>query len=627
MQKIEVGFEGIAFMTNSQGAAADCINRIGGLTKDQIRWMFSNYNRDQLVEEDWDPSSVHAIEDVPHLHLWSDLHPECERTKILISGVKNDEAGADKFFKDSIFVGDDENFDFYRELSFWSPKISELAYFLANNDAAITYVGLSHIISPDVKTDIAVLKPVPVRSRLGTYLKPGDAAFGSLVYPLARRLYMNLLNNEESLKMTRPFVEFGLSEEGIAILKKTGFWTLNDSKSVVMKTRVQTETGIPKDNIMNYCSSQTGRISFAGSSTVFPVAQLWTEVYSTHCNSTSFSVVGGGSSEGAKGVCASGDSVDVGDMSRQWKDSEARQKANNYTYECLIGDPSRSVIQIDVAIDGLTVATKRGGVAARCIELLGGLSINQLRWMYSSYSDSDLELAGWNPDSLRNNDGNPETHLWSELHPSCEKVEIRISGPDVLSGTRSFFDETVLVDYKNGEAVNSNGPFGFFESSLDEDLVAYLNKYEEAISYFGHSYYAEYSEYLFEVPIENGDGAMVLPSKKNLETGAYSPLGRRIYMNIWDEDAVLTQVTPLVEFGLSQGRLVEIAGYTSLNPEDTQEMIERLKNAASGYENENVGRGAIIGVSVGVIVAGLLLVFLACKYKRRNKNCNLTKDS
>jgi ABC-type phosphate transport system substrate-binding protein len=614
-------------MTNSQGAAADCISRLGGLTLDQVRWMYSNYSKEQLIEEDWNYSSIHTVDDTSRVHLWSDLHPDCEQTKILISGVKLDEAGSDKYFQDSIFVGDDESFDFNRELSLWSPEISELAYFVASNDAAITFVGLSHIISPDVKTDVAVLKPVPIRGRLGTYLKPGDAAFGSLVYPLARRLYMNLLNNEESLKMTRPFVEFGLSEEGTAILKKTGFWTLNDSKSVVMKTRVQTRTGISKDAIMKHCSSQKGRISFAGSSTVLPVAQVWTEVYSTFCNSTTFSVEGGGSSEGAKRVCGSGESVDVGDMSRHWKDSEARQSTNDYTYECLVGDTSRSVIQIEVAIDGLTVATKRGGVAARCIDLLGGLSINQLRWMYSSHSDSDLERTGWNPSCLKNSDGNPETHLWSELHPSCEQVEIRLSGPDELSGTRTYFDETVLLDYKNGEAVSSSRPFDFFESSQDEDLVAYLNKYEEAISYFGHSYYAEYSEYLFEVPIENGDGNMVRPSKENIETGAYSPLSRKIFMNFREKNDVLQQVAPLVEFGFSQAKLVEIAGYTSLNPEDTQEMIERLKQAATGHENEEFNRGAIIGVSVGLILAGLLVVILACKYYKRRQNCDLAKES
>ena len=100
-------------------------------------------------------------------------------------------------------------------------------------------------------------------------------------------------------------------------------------------------------------------------------------------------VEGGGSSNGAGRVCGEeerGTPVDIGDMSREWKDTEAVER-DGYVYECLVGDTTRSAIQVDVAIDGLTVAVSHDGYASDCIALLGGLTTDQLRWIFSSYDE------------------------------------------------------------------------------------------------------------------------------------------------------------------------------------------------------------------------------------------------
>lgn len=92
---------------------------------------------------------------------------------------------------------------------------------------------------------------------------------------------------------------------------------------------------------------------------------------------------GGGSSVGAGRVCANlerGLPVDIGDMSREWKSQEA-EVHKGFVYKCLKGDTDRSAIQLPVAIDGLTVVVKKGGISANCVSLLGGLTLDQLRWM------------------------------------------------------------------------------------------------------------------------------------------------------------------------------------------------------------------------------------------------------
>ena len=74
-------------------------------------------------------------------------------------------------------------------------------------------------------------------------------------------------------------------------------------------------------------------INIAGSSTVFPVASAWGQAYSTANDDYTVTVAGGGSGAGASKVCSTdADSVNIGDMSRGWKDSEASVGADGYTY-------------------------------------------------------------------------------------------------------------------------------------------------------------------------------------------------------------------------------------------------------------------------------------------------------
>lgn len=186
----------------------------------------------------------------------------------------------------------------------------------------------------------------------------------------------------------------------------------------------------------------------AGSSTVFPIATAWVEGYIAMCPDIEISPIDDdGSSNGAARVCDASEegasAVEIGNMSREWEDDEAAVQADGFTYQCVAGDTSRSVIQVDVALDGISVVASGGGAAAVCIQAIGGLTVDQLRWIYSSYTDTQLEANGWDPASLANSDGNETTRLWSELDVSCEATEVVASGQDDTHGTHDYFAETV----------------------------------------------------------------------------------------------------------------------------------------------------------------------------------------
>ena len=349
-------------------------------------------------------------------------------------------------------------------------------------------------------------------------------------------------------------------------------------------------------------------------------------MYQVGCD-VSFTVEGGGSSNGAGRVCGNrdrGSPVDIGDMSREWKESEAIESLG-FLYECVVGDTDRSAIQVPVAIDGITVATHIEGAAQECIEILGGLTTDQLRWIYSSYTDAQLEESGWDPSSLKNSDRDSSTHLWSELDERCQPLEVRIAGPDDQSGTYEFFQEAVLLDHDEGETFAMDRVLGYFAAVKDEDLVAFLQEYGGAISYFGYSYYYQYMEGLYAVAVKNKDGFFVVPTEETIGDGTYNPLARRIYMNLLNDETTLQDTVPFVSFGLRTESLVPITGYVAMSTADSKELIERLKNAPystdQSLEEDGLSTGALVGIIAGsvagaMIVAGLLAFFLC---KKTNK--------
>ena len=141
----------------------------------------------------------------------------------------------------------------------------------------------------------------------------------------------------------------------------------------------------------------SGSFTIAGSTDVEIIAASWAQGYTAKCPGAKITVVGGGSSAGARRVCneeTAGTAVEIGNMSRDWNPiSEANvTDAAKRKFVCNFGNKSRAVTQIDVAIDGIAVVVINAGLVAQCLRKLdgGGLSIDKLRWIYSDYTKAQL---------------------------------------------------------------------------------------------------------------------------------------------------------------------------------------------------------------------------------------------
>ena len=230
--------------------------------------------------------------------------------------------------------------------------------------------------------------------------------------------------------------------------------------------------------------------------------------------------------------------------------------------------------------------TQEGGVADQCIQSLGGLTLDQLRWIYSIYTEEDLEASGWDPTSVPNSDGNDDTHLWSELSANCPAVEIRIAGPDSESGTFRYMARSIFEEFELGEVFDASRPNGYFSSAVDDDLVLYVAENADAIAFLGLHYFLENEALVSAVPIQNGNGNFVKPNSFNIAVGSYTPFSRRIYMNLYNDAEALAMTMPFVEFGLSAAgsALTEEAGYVPI-PDQANMWDEIASTTVSRHSN------------------------------------------
>jgi phosphate transport system substrate-binding protein len=575
--QIEVAIDGLTFAVQKGGTADACIGAIGGLTTDQIRWMYSSYNAQKLSDSGWSSAALVSSDANDDTHLWSELSTSasCPETEINISGADS-LSGSYSSFVELVFTdaANGETFDLARPSGYTNSAVDEdLVDFLLANDDGISYFGFSYYYR-----NTGTINAVAVKNAKGAYVKPTPVTVEDGSYsPFARRLSMNLLNDDAALDNIRPFIAFAMTDEGASLVESTGYTAIPLYDRVVMLSRAGAVGGIDIRSVK--CGPAGQSIRIAGSSTVFPIAQIWAGIYELACGVT-VTVEGGGSSVGAGRVCgntALESPVDIGDMSRQWTPAEGFS-SNGYLFNCKTpGDTSRSAMQIEVAVDGLSVVTKAGGVAETCIKSLGGLTIDQLRWIYSSYDETKLSASGWNEAAVPNSDNNSDTHLWSELldSPYCPATEIIIAGADALAGAYDHFLKTVLIDNEKGEVFDSNRPNGYTTSDVaDELLVYFIREQEYAIGFCGYAYYYSNRDVISAMPIKNNLGKFVVPSPETVGDGSYSPLSRRIYMNLLT--STLANTRPFVEFGLNNANLVAITGYLPIPVVDRSKMFSRL---------------------------------------------------
>jgi len=304
--------------------------------------------------------------------------------------------------------------------------------------------------------------------------------------------------------------------------------------------------------------AQSQIVKIDGSSTVFPVTEAVAEDFQKAKKQKVKVTVGiSGTGGGFKKFCRG--ETDISNASRPILKAEMAdcQKAGI------------EYVELQVAIDGLTVVVNPGNTFATC------LTVEELAKIYG-------------PDS-------PENLTWKDVRADFPADPINRFMPGADSGTFDYFTEVV-----NGE-VDASTSFGQ-QSEDDNVLVTGVAGDVNAISYFGYAYYVENTDKLKAVEVDGGDGC-VAPSADTASDDTYVPLSRPVFIYVSKKAAdERPEIARFVEFYLKEGRaLVKEVGYIPLPDEAYRLVIERFQKRQPGSLFEG---GSKIGVTIEELLEG-----------------------
>jgi phosphate transport system substrate-binding protein len=272
-----------------------------------------------------------------------------------------------------------------------------------------------------------------------------------------------------------------------------------------------------------------GEVRVDGSSTVFPISAAVSEEFARVARDVKVPVGSSGTGGGFQKFCR--EEIDVSNASRPINQTEKESCA-------AAGIPATDIVELQVAIDALTVVVNPNNTWAKCM------------------TTAQLTNAFKNGGATK----------WSDIDPSWPAENIKFYYPGADSGTFDYFKEATKT---RGEA--SKEPPHRSDGTASEDdnlLVKGVEGDKNAIGYFGFAYYLNEGKNLKAVEIDGGKGC-VAPTFDNALKGTYTPLSRPLF--IYTSQALLkekAQVLGFINFYLENTvQLSKEEGYISL-PDD-----------------------------------------------------------
>ena len=273
----------------------------------------------------------------------------------------------------------------------------------------------------------------------------------------------------------------------------------------------------------------SGRIAIDGSSTVAPFAQAAAEQFQAEHPQVEVPVGMSGTGGGFEKFCRG--EIDIANASRPIKDDEEIPlcRKNDVSYK-----------EVQVANDGIAVVTNPA-----------------------------LRIDCLTTDHLRELWATGEVETYSELDPKLPNQKVSLFGPGTDSGTFDFFTEEI-----NGEEGKTRKDYQ--PSEDDNVLVQGVSGEQNALGYFGFSYFEQNQDKLNLVGVDAGDGC-VKPSTEAIQTGRYKPLSRPLFMYVTDRALRKPHVKAFMDFAVeSQQEIAEAAQIVPMTSEQADEGKQAL---------------------------------------------------
>ncbi|MFM2072872.1 MAG: hypothetical protein RLZZ623_3136 [Actinomycetota bacterium] len=296
-----------------------------------------------------------------------------------------------------------------------------------------------------------------------------------------------------------------------------------------------------------------GDVFVTGSSTVEPISIKVGELAKELSGGDlAVTVEGPGTGDGFKKFCAG--EGDVTGASRKIKDEEATT----------CKDGGINYLELQVGIDGLTVATSPKNTAVECLDvpalyaLLGPESEGFEKW-----SDANA-LA---------------TELGSKYVPLPD-APLVVTGPGEESGTYDTMVEFIAKKLATDRKVDVALRADYASSGNDNLIVEGIEGSDSSLGWVGYAYYKAEASRMKAIAIESKDGACVAPTDATIADGSY-PFSRNLYVYVnLDKAAANPAVASYIDLYLSEQGMGQVtaAGYIS----QTADQLTASRDAWAG---------------------------------------------
>jgi phosphate transport system substrate-binding protein len=304
--------------------------------------------------------------------------------------------------------------------------------------------------------------------------------------------------------------------------------------------RLYTSAAIVAVAAVSWNAQAAETVASDGSSTVFPVAEAVAEEFQKANRDIRVTVGISGTGGGFKKFCRG--ETDVSNASRPIlaEEIEACKQAGI------------SFIELPVAYDALTVAVSPQNDALDCIKV------------------SDLKKI-WEPAAQG------QVMRWNQVSPEWADAPLTLYGAGADSGTFDYFTEAVV-----GKAKSSRGDFTASED--DNVIVQGVSGDPNSLGYMPYAYVAENEGALKVLSVDGGNGECVAPSEETVQSGAYQPLSRPLFIYVSTKSLEeKPAVQKYVEFFLTEGgALATEVAYTALPEEAYAKAKERVAEGKTG---------------------------------------------
>ncbi len=248
-----------------------------------------------------------------------------------------------------------------------------------------------------------------------------------------------------------------------------------------------------------------GEVFVTGSSTVEPIAVLVGELADeVSGGELAVTVEGPGTGDGFKKFCAG--EADVSDASRKIKDEEAATCA----------DAGIDFIELEIGIDGLTVATSPANDAVTCLDFAA---------LYALIGPEAEGFTNWtDAQALATELGST-----SAAFPDADLV---ITGPGPESGTYDSFIEIAFKKIATDRGTDPKAARNdYTQSPNDNVIVEGIEGSDSSLGWVGFAYYEAEQDRMKALEVDKGDGVCVAPTVETIADGSY-PLSRSLFMYV-----------------------------------------------------------------------------------------------